>query len=60
MNLGNGIFSAIGSNNHKAKLRVLYEVAPICYLIEKGGGKTITNGNISVMDFIIKGYDDRI
>jgi fructose-1,6-bisphosphatase len=39
---------------------VLYEVGPICYLIEKGGGKTITNGNISVMDFIIKGYDDRI
>lgn len=39
---GHGVFCNIGSNKHKAKLRVLYEVGPIAYLIEKAGGKTIS------------------
>jgi len=30
---GHGIFSCIASNKHKAKLRVLYEVGPIAFLI---------------------------
>jgi sedoheptulose-bisphosphatase len=30
---GHGIFSNIASNKHQAKLRVLYEVAPIAFLI---------------------------
>ena len=46
---GHGIFSCIASNKHKAKLRVLYEVGPIGFLIEKAGGKTITDGKVSLM-----------
>jgi len=30
---GHGVFSCIASKKHKAKLRVLYEVAPIALLI---------------------------
>lgn len=30
---GHGVFSCIASNKHKAKLRVLYEVGPIGFLI---------------------------
>lgn len=48
---GNGVFSCLASKNHKAKLRVLYEVACVSFLTEKAGGKTITNGKGSVMDF---------
>lgn len=57
---GHGVFCNIGSNKHKAKLRVLYEVGPIAYLIEKAGGKTISDEKVSLMEFEIKGYDDRI
>lgn len=46
---GHGIFTNIPSNKHKAKLRVLYEVGPIGYLIEKAGGKTITDTRVSLM-----------
>lgn len=57
---GHGIFSNIASNKHKAKLRVLYEVGPIAFLIEKAGGKTITDKRVSLMEVEIKGYDDRV
>lgn len=57
---GHGVFSNIGSDKHKAKLRVLYEVGPIAFLIEKAGGKTITDTRVSVLDIPIQGYDDRI
>jgi fructose-1,6-bisphosphatase len=30
------------------------------YLIEKAGGKTITAGKGSLLDFEIQGYDDRL
>lgn len=30
---GHGVFSCVASKKHKAKLRVLYEVAPIALLI---------------------------
>lgn len=43
---GHGIFSCCGSKNHKPKLRVLYEVACVGFLMEKAGGKTITTGKI--------------
>ena len=46
---GHGIFSNIASNKHKAKLRVLYEVGPIAYLIEKAGGITLTDKGVSLM-----------
>jgi len=57
---GHGIFSNVGSPNHKCKLRALYEAAALGLLIEKAGGKTITAGKGSLLDFEIKGYDDRL
>lgn len=57
---GNGIFSNVGSPNHKCKLRALYEAAALGFLIEKAGGKTITKGKGSLLDYVIQGYDDRL
>lgn len=57
---GHGIFSAVASPKHKAKLRVLYEVAAVGFLIEKAEGKTITLGGISLLDYEVKTYDDRM
>ena len=30
------------------------------FLIEKAGGKSIMNGKTSLLDYEIKGYDDRL
>jgi sedoheptulose-bisphosphatase len=57
---GHGIFSCCCSKNHKAKLRVLYEVACVGFLIEKAGGKTVTIVKIPISEYQIKTYDDRI
>jgi sedoheptulose-bisphosphatase len=48
---GHGIFSNCGSNKHKVKLRAIYEAAALGYLVEKAGGKTITKGKGSLLDF---------
>jgi sedoheptulose-bisphosphatase len=48
---GNGIFSNVGSKNHKCKLRALYEAAAVGFLMEKANGKTITTGKGSLLDF---------
>ena len=42
----------MASPNTKSKLRMLYEVAPIGYIIEKAGGKT-SNGAGSVLNIPI-------
>jgi len=55
-----GIFCNIGSASHKCKLRVLYELAAVAFLIEKAGGKSITTGKISLMEYEIKSLDDRL
>jgi sedoheptulose-bisphosphatase len=57
---GNGIFVAVASPSHKAKLRVLYEVAPVVFLIEKAGGKTVARKCESGMDYVIKSYNDKL
>ena len=57
---GHGVFCNVASKSNKAKLRVLYEVAAIGYLIEKAQGKTITKGKISLMDHKVEGYDERM
>jgi len=57
---GNGIFAAVASPSHKAKLRVLYEVAPVVFLIEKAGGKTVARKCESGMDYVIKSYNDKL
>lgn len=49
---GKGVFVNVNSPNTKSKLRQLYEVAPIGYLIEKAGGKT-SDGERSVLDTVI-------
>jgi len=49
---GKGVFVNVASKNTKSKLRVLYEVAPIGYIIEKAGGKT-SEGERSVLDIEI-------
>jgi sedoheptulose-bisphosphatase len=55
---GKGIFANAASPSAKAKLRVLYEVAPIGYLIEKAGGKS-SDGEKSVLDIEIEQTEDR-
>ena len=59
-NLGYGIFASVASPKYPAKLRVLYEVVPICFLIEKAGGKTIGRGLTSALDIVITGFDQRM
>lgn len=49
---GKGIFVNPASASAPAKLRVLYEVGPIAYLIEKAGGKS-SNGENSALDIQI-------
>ena len=49
---GKGVFVNVGSVNTKSKLRMLYEVAPLAYLIEKAGGKA-SNGEQSPLDVTI-------
>jgi len=41
---GKGVFASVGSEKSKVKLRLLYELAPIAFLIECCGGKSSTAG----------------
>lgn len=52
---GNGVFSNPHSVSAPAKLRFLYEVAPVSFLMEKAGGKT-SNGEKSILDIKIDSY----
>lgn len=53
---GEGIFSSVSAEPKVGpKLRLLYECAPISYLIEKAGGLS-SNGEISVLDVKVNGY----
>lgn len=55
---GKGVFCNPESPNAKAKLRVLYEVLPIGYLMEKAGASS-SNGKGSVLDIKIKSTEDK-
>jgi sedoheptulose-bisphosphatase len=55
---GKGVFCNPASPSSKAKLRVLYEVLPIGYVVEKAGGKS-SQGDSSVLDIVIKTTEDR-
>lgn len=46
---GHGVLANVESPKHKAKLRVLYELAAVGYLIEKAEGATLTKGKVSLM-----------
>lgn len=49
---GKGIFVNAASPKSKSKLKMLYEVAPLAYLIEKAGGRS-SNGEVSPLDVLI-------
>ncbi|CAG9465704.1 unnamed protein product [Pedinophyceae sp. YPF-701] len=53
-----GIFTNVSSASTIAKLRILFEVAPIALLIEKAGGASSIDG-ISALDVPITEYDQR-
>ncbi|KAJ6851010.1 sedoheptulose-1,7-bisphosphatase, chloroplastic-like [Iris pallida] len=53
-----GIFTNVTSPSTKAKLRLLFEVAPLGLLIEKAGGYS-SDGTKSVLDKVIQQLDER-
>ena len=53
-----GIFTNVISPTSKAKLRLLFEVAPLGFMIEKAGGYS-SDGKQSVLDKVIVNLDDR-
>ncbi|KAK7311260.1 hypothetical protein RJT34_09281 [Clitoria ternatea] len=53
-----GIFTNVASPSAKAKLRLLFEVAPLGLLIEKAGGYS-SDGHQSVLDKVINNVDER-
>ncbi|CEM10222.1 unnamed protein product [Vitrella brassicaformis CCMP3155] len=55
---GKGVFVNPSSDAAPAKLRLLYEVAPLAYIVEKAGGKS-SNGLASILDVKISSTDDR-
>jgi len=58
---GKGIFTNVSSEKANAKLRVLYEVAPIGLLVECAGGSAINEvRNESVLDIVIENTDQRM
>ena len=56
-----GIFTNVSSPSAKAKLRLLYEVAPIGLIIELAGGVALFESeNKSVLDIVITHCDHRV
>lgn len=56
-----GVFSNVSSTKAKAKLRLLYEVAPIGLIIECAGGSTTHESyDSSVLDEVIDDLDKRL
>ena len=55
---GKGIFVAPSSPLAPAKLRLLFEVMPMSFLVEKAGGRS-SNGRISIMDVVSLTTEDR-
>eukprot|EP00245_Coleochaete_scutata_P006553 TRINITY_DN21031_c0_g1_i1.p1 TRINITY_DN21031_c0_g1~~TRINITY_DN21031_c0_g1_i1.p1 ORF type:complete len:398 (+),score=108.52 TRINITY_DN21031_c0_g1_i1:210-1403(+) len=53
-----GVFSNVTSPSTVAKLRLLFEVAPLGLLVEKAGGYS-SDGFISVLDKVVVNTDDR-
>ncbi|ONK55104.1 uncharacterized protein A4U43_UnF7600 [Asparagus officinalis] len=53
-----GIFTNVTSPTAKAKLRLLFEVAPLGFLVEKAGGFS-SDGKQSVLDKVITTLDER-
>lgn len=55
-----GVFSNVISPTTKAKLRLLFEVAPLALLVEKAGGESSCDGKcVSGLDVIVDQHDQR-
>ncbi|CAD7934929.1 unnamed protein product [Amoebophrya sp. A25] len=62
---GKGVFSNCSSAGAKAKLRLLYECAPIAFIVEAAGGKSLVDPMFasapqSVLDVAVAALDQRI
>lgn len=58
---GKGIFTNVSSATAKAKLRLLYEVAPLGMIVECAGGVAIDEASDqSVLDIVIEHCDQRL
>ena len=55
---GEGILSNVATKSHPPKLRVLYEVGPLAFLVEKAGGKS-SDGKKSILELTVNSYDMR-
>lgn len=56
---GEGVFSSISAPPKvESKLRYLYEVAPVAFLVEKAGGLS-SNGEMSVLDIKVNGFTQK-
>lgn len=56
---GHGIFANVASKSFKSKLRVLYEIAALGFLVHKADGNTVTLNKINLLELEIKTFDDR-
>ena len=55
-----GVFSNVISPSTKAKLRLLFEVAPLALLVEKAGGASSCDGKcVSGLDVEVTAHDQR-
>eukprot|EP00879_Flechtneria_rotunda_P000048 GHRR01000078.1.p1 GENE.GHRR01000078.1~~GHRR01000078.1.p1 ORF type:complete len:415 (+),score=126.80 GHRR01000078.1:52-1245(+) len=55
-----GVFTNVTSPSTKAKLRILFEVAPLALLVEQAGGASSCDGKqVSALDVPINSYDQR-
>lgn len=55
-----GVFTNVTSPSTKAKLRILFEVAPLALMVEQAGGASSCDGEcVSALDIPILGYDQR-
>ncbi len=55
-----GVFSNVISPTTKAKLRLLFEVAPLALLVEKAGGASSCDGKcVSGLDVVVDQHDQR-
>ncbi len=55
-----GIFTSPVTATAKAKLRALYKVIPIAFLIESGGGAAVDERGKRVLDRTVQGMDERM
>lgn len=57
-NKDSGIYTSIETVAFGAKLRLVFELMPISFLIEKAKG-VATDGTSSILDIVIEGYESR-